>query len=138
MGRVSRTEGKGKLSESGPIENKYAGFWSQSASSVAGDGEVCGNSYQISKDELDALEAYLIKGEGAPKFQEENSNGESKMSIWTRWFNPAPSYFDRITHVVEEITDLECTLRDDEQAAHERLHEIAVARRELAVRVRRA
>ncbi len=60
------------------------------------------------------------------------------MSIWTRWFSPVPSYFDRVTSIVSDIVELECQLRDDEAAAHDRLHEIAAARRELAVRVRRA
>ena len=64
--------------------------------------------------------------------------GTPRMSIWTTWFAPKPSYFDRVTNIVNDIVELECQLRDDENAAHDRLHEIAAARRELAVRVRRA
>lgn len=60
------------------------------------------------------------------------------MSVWRRLFIPQPTYFDRVTGIVEQLVDLECTLRDDEAAAHEKLHEIEAARREIAVRVRRA
>ena len=60
------------------------------------------------------------------------------MSVWRRLFIPQPTYFDRVTGIVEQLVDLECTLRDDEAAAHEKLHEIEAARREIVVRVRRA
>ena len=60
------------------------------------------------------------------------------MNVWKRLFVPTPTYFDRVTGIVEQLVDLECALRDDEAAAHDKPHEIAAARREIAVRVRRA
>ena len=60
------------------------------------------------------------------------------MNVWYRFFTPKPTYFDIVSGIMEQLVDLECTLRDDEAAAHDKLHEIEAARREIAVRVRRA
>lgn len=60
------------------------------------------------------------------------------MNVWANWLRPAPSYFDRITGIVEQLVELECDMREGENAAHDTLHEIEAARREIAVRIRRA
>ncbi len=60
------------------------------------------------------------------------------MNVWANWLRPAPSYFDRITGIVEQLVELECDMRDGENAAHDTLHEIEAARREISVRIRRA
>ena len=41
------------------------------------------------------------------------------MNVWANWLRPAPSYFDRITGIVEQLVELECDMRDGENAAHD-------------------
>ena len=38
------------------------------------------------------------------------------MNVWANWLRPAPSYFDRITGIVEQLVELECDMRDGENA----------------------
>lgn len=68
----------------------------------------------------------------------QNKKGRWSMNVWANWLRPAPSYFDRITGIVEQLVELECDMRDGENAAHDTLHEIEAARREISVRIRRA
>ena len=70
--------------------------------------------------------------------ENKGKKGRWSMNIWANWLRPAPSYFDRITGIVEQLVELECDMRDGENAAHDTLHEIEAARREIAVRIRRA
>lgn len=70
--------------------------------------------------------------------EDTNKKGRWSMNVWANWLRPAPSYFDRITAIVEQLVELECDMRDGENAAHNTLNEIEAARREISVRIRRA
>ena len=135
MGRVSGVAGKRESRQSDYPEIEYLDSWAFSPSHLERDGEVCGGGNQISTAGVRA------SGEGfqteTPQ-KDEGEKGGSNMNVWYRFFTPKPTYFDRVTGIVEQLVDLECTLRDDEAAAHDKLHEIEAARREIAVRVRRA
>ena len=135
MGRVSGVAGKRELSKANWFEGEHADTRTWLPPTIKRDGEVCGGGNQISTAGVRA------SGEGFQAETPQEDKGEkggSNMNVWYRFFTPKPTYFDRVTGIVEQLVDLECTLRDDEAAAHDKLHEIEAARREIAVRVRRA
>ena len=144
MGVLSRVTCERELSESGLIETEYVVNGARMPSVVTWDGELRGRGSkecaegvrtcsepqekekrQTSKSRVRSLWEYL-------------QNGGQKMNVWANWLRPAPSYFDRITGIVEQLVELECDMRDGENAAHDTLHEIEAARREISVRIRRA
>lgn len=129
MGRVSRIKRERESSKSDYIKEQYAYFGAECPSTITWYGEVCGDRDEISEEDLDAFND--IGGQAA---EEAHQKGENKMS-WFNWLKPKPTYFDVVTSLVEQTVDLECLLKEDEEACHERLKEIEAARRELKVRV---
>lgn len=100
-------------------------------------GEVCGggsesSTYTVSSG-TEAFKTEIKEGKST-----KGKKGRWSMNVWANWLRPAPSYFDRITGIVEQLVELECDMREGENAAHDTLHEIEAARREIAVRIRRA
>jgi hypothetical protein len=100
----------------------------------AGNGEVRGSGNQERTATVHTgFETCETEGK-----EDKSEKGRWSINIWANWLRPAPSYFDRITGIVEQLVELECDMRDGENAAHDTLHEIEAARREIAVRIRRA
>lgn len=97
-------------------------------------GEVRGGGNQERTEDVHA-DCEAGKAEGK---ENANKKGRWSMNVWANWLRPAPSYFDRITGIVEQLVELECDMREGENAAHDTLHEIEAARREISVRIRRA
>ena len=136
MGVLSRVEREGELGEMFNATPKHIidGAWLSQTSArygeVRGGGSESG-TYTVSS----GTEAFKIETKSK---EDTNKKGRWSMNVWANWLRPAPSYFDRITGIVEQLVELECDMRDGENAAHDTLHEIEAARREIAVRIRRA
>ena len=113
------------------------GAWLSQAPSrygeVRGGGSESG-TYTVSS----GTEALKTETKGKENKSTKGKKGGGFMNVWANWLRPAPSYFDRITGIVEQLVELECDMREGENAAHDTLHEIEAARREISVRIRRA
>ena len=136
MGRVKGIGGEREHCKTDPFETKHFDDWPLVPPCFEGHGTVLGTDHQSSTSNV----CTTSEGEAVKTEEGETKSEGERMSwnVWSRFFTPKPTYFDRVTAIVDQIVQLECDLRDDENAAHEQLHEIAAARRELAVRVRRA
>ena len=100
----------------------------------AGNGEVRGGGNQERTATVHTgFETCETEGK-----ENKDKKGRWSMNVWANWLRPAPSYFDRITGIVEQLVELECDMRDGENAAHDTLNGIEAARREISVRIRRA
>lgn len=131
MGRVSRVKRKREPRQGHPIKIEYLINGSSLSQTVAGNGEVCGRGDQVSTT---TVHTEGFTGESETPQKREGQMYESGYRWWS-WLKPKPTYFDTVTSLVEQTTDLECKLKEDEDACHERLKEIEAARRELKVRV---
>ena len=137
MGHIQGVERKRKHSKEPGFETKHFDDWPIVPPCFEGYGEVRGGGSQVST-------ASVVTFTGCTQSQETcvqqeasypKDSGETNMSNWCSWLKPKPTYFDSVTQLVSDITALEIRLRDDEQEAKERLHEIEAARVELRVRV---
>lgn len=137
MGVLSRVEREGEPREVFDVTPQHIidGAWL--SQTPAGNGEVRGSGNQERTATVHTgFEA--CETEGKESESTKGKKGRWSMNVWANWLRPTPSYFDRITGIVEQLVELECDMRDGENAAHDTLHEIEAARREIAVRIRRA
>ena len=118
----------------GYVKTQYLDPWAVRTPLVTRYGEVCGGGDQ---ERTEDVHADCEAGKAESK-EDKGKKGRWSMNVWANWLRPAPSYFDRITGIVEQLVELECDMRDGENAAHDTLHEIEAARREISVRIRRA
>ena len=153
MGNLSRTTRKGQSGASDSIETEHDCAWCPGTPPPAGDGEVRGRGDQVSAYWMDAYrytvppaptETYTQTAQSEvyggdnwqPRTESEQPDFMTQVTdMWKRW-TFKPSYFDTVTNIVEQISALELQLRDDEQAAKDKLVEIEHARVELQRRVR--
>lgn len=134
MGVLSRVEREGEPREMYDVTPQHIidGAWL--SPTVTGNGEVRGGGNQERTATVHTgFETCETEGK-----EDKSEKGRWSMNVWANWLRPAPSYFDRITGIVEQLVELECDMRDGENAAHDTLHEIEAARREISVRIRRA
>ena len=134
MGVLSRVEREGELGEMFNATSQHIidGAWL--SQTPAGNGEVRGSGNQ----ERTATVHTGFETCETESQEDKSKKGRWSMNVWAKWLRPAPSYFNRITGIVEQLVELECDMRDGENAAHDTLHEIEAARREISVRIRRA
>lgn len=139
MGRIEGAERKRKHGKSDKVETEHFDDWPLVPPCFGGYGEVRGGGSQVGTTIVDTGLYDAINKTEETCVQQEASypkdSGETNMSNWWSWLKPKPTYFDSVTQLVSDITALEIRLRDDEQEAKERLHEIEAARVELRVRV---
>ena len=134
MGVLSRVEREGEPREMYDVTPQHIidGAWL--SPTVTGNGEVRGGGNQERTATVHTgFETCETEGK-----EDKSEKGRWIMNVWANWLRPAPSYFDRITGIVEQLVELECDMRDGENAAHDTLHGIEAARREISVRIRRA
>ena len=134
MGVLSRVEREGEPREVFDVTPQHIIDGARLSQTPAGNGEVRGSGNQ----ERTATVHTGFETCETESQEDKSKKGRWSMNIWANWLRPAPSYFDRITGIVEQLVELECDMRDGENAAHDTLHEIEAARREIAVRIRRA
>lgn len=134
MGVLSRVEREGELVEmhNATPQHIIDGAWMSQTSARYGEVRGGGNQERTATVHT-GFETCETEGK-----EDKSKKGRWSMNVWAKWLRPAPSYFDRITGIVEQLVELECDMRDGENAAHDTLHEIEAARREIAVRIRRA